>query len=127
MIERTFDGLQREGRAQRNAEHDRTLPSLLGEPLQHPAKVGDLLVPGDALRVVPRRVPAPPLVPVPHEEVALEVQPLLKLRDLVQQWQARAGLHDEQRRPPLSPAQADALTRPIDVEIDRSVHSSLRS
>src|SRR5947207_14735786 len=117
-----FCGLQREGPTHRNGEDDHRLVRLLEEPPQDGAKVRNLLLHADVLRVARRSITAPPLLPVSHQEVTLEIEKPLKLADLVQQRQARATLNDQQRRPSFPfGAETDALAGAVDVEIDRSV------
>src|SRR5262245_43721829 len=122
MFVRMLGGLEGEGPAERNGEHGRALLRLVEEPLKDGPQVGDLLAQAHGFGVAPRRVTAAPLFPVRDQELAFEMQQPLKLADLVQQRQARTGLNDQQRRASVAfGAEADALARVVDVEIDGSV------
>jgi hypothetical protein len=117
-----FCRLQREGPSKRNGEHDRALVRLPEEPAQHGAKIRNLLLHVDALRVVRQRVTATALFPVADQEIALEIEQPLKLADLIQQGQAWTTLHDQQRRLSFAlGAETNALLRAVDVEINRAV------
>jgi hypothetical protein len=82
-------------------------------------QIVELLLPGHAVRVLPRRITASSLLPVTDEEVLFQIQQALKLWHFVQQRQGRAALHDEERRKTLAcRADADSLAGAVDIQRD---------